>query len=356
MSLSGSTALARVATNPGCPIQVAMCLSGRPENKFYESVTGEPFMGEFGERQSARRRGSQFEKNLFSPPGDARLLREALAPIAGVEPDDFHVRDLEQEVPGTTQDVRVTRLKRTRNIIADALRREGRPVLVVQPQLLVPTQPGQRPYFFVAPDYMVWVPDRGVFLPGDAKSFVVRDNVVDESDLERTRLQMASQVVGLRHEFARHDRGHLVTNEGLLICATPYALKPTAPSFQDLSGAVVQVARAIDCFVQHRDRIIALNGGTHLQVQRTIDALEPNFRESCVSTCAMASYCRRQLGECAHELGDAAVRLFGADGDIGRLVGLMKGDVQPDGPAEERLAADLRSVAQNVDPEVRRVA
>jgi hypothetical protein len=78
MSLSGSTALARVAMNPGCSIQVAMCLSGRPENRFFESVTGEQFLAEFGERQSARRRGSQFEKNLFSPPGDARLLHNSL--------------------------------------------------------------------------------------------------------------------------------------------------------------------------------------------------------------------------------------------------------------------------------------
>jgi hypothetical protein len=313
-------------------------------------------MAEFGERQSARRRGNQFEKNLFSPPGDARLLREVLAPIAGVEPDDFHVRDLEQELPGATQDIRVSRLKRTRAIIADAIQGRGRPFLVIQPQLLIPTNPGPKPYFFVAPDYMVWVPSRKAFLPGDAKSFVVRDNVVDQNDLERTRLQMASQIIGLRHEFGLHGRADLIGDEGLLICATPYALKPTAPSLEDLSGAIPQIERAIDRFIQHRDRIIAVNGGTTAQIHRSVDGLEPNFRERCVSTCAMAGYCRGRLGERAHELGDAAVRLFGADQGLDRLVGLMTGQVRPSGQAEERLATDLRAVARNVDPDARRAA
>src|SRR5215211_1071807 len=117
----------------------------------------------------------------------------------------MYIRDLELEVPGMSQDVRVARLARTRAIIADAIAGRRHPHLVIQPQLLIPTRPGPKPYFFVSPDYMVWEPLRRAFIPGDAKSFVVRHNEVDPGDLERTRLQQAAQVLGLRHEFGRHD-------------------------------------------------------------------------------------------------------------------------------------------------------
>ncbi len=83
MSLSDSTAPARVAMCPGLPIQVAMCLSGCPENRSYEAVTGERFMGEFGERQPARRRGST-----------RRARHRSLRAASGLHPPDSGRRAL----------------------------------------------------------------------------------------------------------------------------------------------------------------------------------------------------------------------------------------------------------------------
>jgi hypothetical protein len=351
MGLSGTSLLARVAMNPRCPIQVAMGLSDRAENRFYEAVTGRPFDGEFGERQSAQRRGRKFEENLFRPPGEATLLREAVSEIVGLTPAQMYIRDLEQEVPGISQDVRVQRLARTRAIISDALAGRPHPHVVIQPQFLIPTRPGPKPYFFVSPDYMVWEPSRQAFINGDAKSFVVRHNEVDPGDLERTRLQLASQVLGLRHEFGRHNAADRIRAEGILTFSTPYGLRPHRPTIQDLRGALDAVERGLDAFLMHRRRIIQLAAGAppHL----IVDQLEPALQEKCVTTCVMFHYCRARNPGKSLDLGDAAAELFGPTADLDRLVCLMTGTVQPANPGERQLAMELRRVASVVDPQGR---
>jgi hypothetical protein len=324
-----------------------MGLSERAENRFYEAVTGKPFDGEFGERQSAQRRGRKFEQNLFRPPGEATLLREAVSEIVGLTPKQMYIRDLEQEVPGISQDVRVVRLKRTRAIIGDALAGRPHPHVVIQPQFLIPTSPGPKPYFFVSPDYMVWEPSRRAFISGDAKSFVVRHHEVDPGDLERTRLQLASQVLGLRHEFARHGAADRIRPEGILTFSTPYGLRPYRPSIQDLRGALDAIERGLDAFLVHRRRVLQLAAGapTHL----IVDQLEPALQEKCVTACVMFGYCRARQPGTALDLGNAAAELFGPTADLDRLVGMMEGTIQPANPAEQQLAMELRRVASVID-------
>jgi hypothetical protein len=261
----------------------------------------------------------------------------------------MYIRDLEQEVPGISQDVRVARLTRTRAIIADALAARPHPHVVIQPQFLIPTSPGPKPYFFVSPDYMVWEPSRQAFMPGDAKSFVVRHNEVDPGDLERTRLQQASQVLGLRHEFGRHDAADRIRPEGILTFSTPYGLRPYRPSIQDLRGALDAIERGLDAFLVHRRRVIELAAGAppHL----IVDQLEPAVQEKCVTTCVMIRYCRARHPGTALDLGNAAAELFGPTADLDRLVGLMTGTIQPANPAEQQLATELRRVASVVDPQ-----
>src|SRR6185295_19098791 len=105
MSVKGATALVRLAQNPTCEILGAMVLESGSEKRFFERVVGHPYDREFGERQSSKRRGAQFERNAYA--GDARLLREAFSPFLNRDPDNVVVRNLIDEYPGTKDDARI---------------------------------------------------------------------------------------------------------------------------------------------------------------------------------------------------------------------------------------------------------
>src|SRR5262245_56138862 len=119
MSLKGVTALVRLAQNPRCEVLGAMVMQEGPETRFFERVVGTRYDREYGERQSSKRRGTQFERNAYA--GDARLLRGALAPVIGVEPDLVRVRNLMDDHPGGRDAARVARLRITRGLLTDSL-------------------------------------------------------------------------------------------------------------------------------------------------------------------------------------------------------------------------------------------
>src|SRR2546430_15375861 len=110
MSLSGTRGLVRISANPQCEIQAAMVVESVREPEFYRRVTGTDYPREYGERVSARRRGTKFEANLHQ--NDAALLRKALAPLYGYDPEDIRVRNFEDELPGARNSV--APLSRTR--------------------------------------------------------------------------------------------------------------------------------------------------------------------------------------------------------------------------------------------------
>lgn len=340
MSVKGSTALVRLAGNPGCEILGAMVMQEGSEKRFYERVVGQPYDREFGERQSSKRRGAQFESNAYA--GDARLLREALSSLIELDPEDIRVRNLTDDYPGTKDDARIARLKITRSILAASMRGGSVPHIIVQPQLLIPTSPGPRPYFFIAPDLLVWSARRGGYLPGDLKSFIVRENEVAKGDLARVRLQLGAQMLALRHEYHRLNPAMTVTPQGLLIFSRPNGLRPHAPRIEDLGGAVEAVRIGITAFLRHRERINALRAGAE---PYTVAAdLEPNFQDSCLGSCVMAQWCRERLTGRAADMGDVAGEVLG-DVTIDRLIDLMTGAAAPSGQRERIIAERLRSLA-----------
>jgi hypothetical protein len=347
MSVKGSTALVRLASNPSCEILGAMVMQEGSEKRFYERVVGEPYDREFGERQSSKRRGAQFESNAYA--GDARLLREALSPLVGLDPDDIRVRNLTDDYPGTKDDARIARLSITRSILGASVRSETVPHIIVQPQLLIPTSPGPRPYFFIAPDLLVWSVRHGTYLPGDLKSFIVRENEVPKGDLARVRLQLGAQVLALRHEYHRIDPLLTVAPQGLLIFSQPNGLRPHAPRIEDLGGAVEAIRIGISAFLRHRERINALRAGTAPYTVTT--DLEPHFQESCLASCVMAQWCRQRVVERTADLGDAAREVLG-DVELERLTGLMTGAIEPIDERERVIAQRLRAL----DHDMARVA
>ncbi|WP_196259767.1 hypothetical protein [Pelagibacterium limicola] len=340
MSVKGSTALVRLAGNPTCEILGAMVMQEGSEKRFYEQVVGERYDREFGERQSSKRRGAQFESNAYA--GDARLLRETLSPLIGLDPDDVRVRNLTDDHPGSKDDARIARLNITRAILTDSIRGGTAPHIIVQPQLLIPTSPGPRPYFFIAPDLLVWSVELGCYLPGDLKSFIVRENEVPRGDLARVRLQLGAQVLALRHEYHRLDPAMLVAPKGLLIFSRPNGLRPHAPRIEDLGGAVEAIRIGIAAFLRHRERINMLRAGAAPYTVAT--DLEPNFQDACLASCVMAQWCRERVAGRAADMGDVAGEVLG-DIAMDRVIGLLTGAVAPADEHERIVAERLRTLA-----------
>jgi len=340
MSVKGSTALVRLAGNPACEILGAMVMQEGSEKRFYEQVVGERYEREFGERQSSKRRGAQFESNAYA--GDARLLRETLSPLIHLDPDDIRVRNLTDDYPGTKDDARIARLNITRAILADSLYAATVPHIIIQPQLLIPTSPGPRPYFFIAPDLLVWSAQHGCYLPGDLKSFIVRENEVARGDLARVRLQLGAQMLALRHEYHRLDAAMSVASQGLLIFSRPNGLRPHAPRIEDLGGAVEAIRIGIAAFLRHRERVNALRAGA--APYTVASDLEPNFQDSCLASCVMAQWCRERVAGRAADMGDVAGVVLG-DITMDRVIDLMTGAVAPANENELMVAERLRSLA-----------
>lgn len=341
MSVTGTAALIRLAGNSQCEILGAMAMQGGSEKRFYERIVGEPYDREFGERQSSKRRGAQFEQNAYA--GDARLLREAFSPFLGLAPDDVIVRNLIDDYPGTKDDARIARLRITRGIIVDAVAGRPAPHIIVQPQLLLPTSPGPKPYFFVAPDLLVASPDHGAYLPGDLKSFVVRENEVARSDLARVRLQLGAQVLALRHEYHRIDPAAVVPANGMLVFSKPNGLAPHAPRIEDVAGGVEAIRIGIAAFLRHRQKIDDLRADA--QPYTVVADLEPHFQDACLSSCAMAQWCRQRVAGRAADMGDVAGDVLG-DMELDHAMGLMSGEVEPSGDHERIIAEQLQALAE----------
>lgn len=341
MSVKGSTALVRLASNPGCEVLGAMVLQFGSERRFYERVVGKPYDREFGERQSSKRRGAQFEQNAYA--GDARLLREAFAELCGAAADDLIVRNLFDDHPGTKDDARVARLRITRGILADAHAGKSAPHIIVQPQLLLPTKPGPKPFFFIGPDLLVRSRETGVYMPGDLKSFIVRENEVAPSDLARVRLQLGAQVLALRHEYNRVDSSIVVPGNGALVFSKPNGLRPHQPRIEDVEGAVEAIRIGVAAFLRHRQRIDGLRAGA--EPYTVVADLKPSFQDSCLSTCVMAQYCRQHVAGTAADLGDAAGEVLG-DVTIEHLVGLLTGDAVPVDQREIDLTNRMQILAE----------
>lgn len=343
MSLKGANALVRLAQNPRCERLGAMVMQEGPETRFFERVVGKPYDREYGERQSSKRRGSQFERNAYA--GDARLLREALAPVVGLAVDDIRVRNLFDDFPGTKDDARVGRLRITRRLLKDSLAAREAPHIIIQPQLLVPTKPGPRPYFFIAPDVLVWSQQHGIYVPGDLKSFVVRENEVSRADLARVRLQLGVQSLALMHEYDHVSRGRTaVPATGLLIFSHPNGLRPHAPRTEDLRGAREAVRLGIEAFLRHRRRIDALRAGAE---PYTVAAdLSPHFEEACLAQCVMSEWCRSSVAGRARDLGDSAGQLLG-NVELARVTGFLLGTATAATDAERAIAAELQRIAND---------
>ncbi len=316
MSLRSSRGLVRAAINPGCEMLAAMALEVGDERDFYREVTGEEYPAEYGERASARRRGSKFENNNHR--NNAAPLRERLAEHLRTDPEKMYVRNLADEIPGPPDRMHAVRLHRTRGFLRDLVagRAERVPDLVIQPTLELPILGGSNGSVFISPDFAVLDRSAGIYRLGEEKSFIVRrGGVVSRSDLELSRLQTAVGILALRHEHAKAGVALPPDRTAFFIFATPYGLEAHRPFVDALDAEIEHVERAIVGLRAAAGKLARLRQGVPREVSELPDLageFRINFRESCIGRCILAPRCERMASASASVLGDEATDVFGA--------------------------------------------
>ena len=319
MTVSGTRGIIRVAVNPECEVLAAMTADKVREPEFYRAVMGEEYPKEYGERDSARRRGAKFEANLFE--NDAAPLRAALAPVLGVDASELTVRNFDDEVPGTGD---ARRLHRTRGVFDDLA--QGRPVpdILIQAHLeLVAPRAAAR--WIVKPDLLVLDRGRNRYVPGDAKSFIVRDGVGAPGDLRGTRLQIAVAIVALDAEMERIglDAG---PPQGLLQFALPFGLAPAKPVLESLEADVANVRVALNAISAVRFRVAELRLLEDSPLPVLVDELAIAYRDSCHTSCVMTRFCRQRTGDSVAILGDELAAAVGPEFTLDRVMRLLRAD------------------------------
>jgi hypothetical protein len=311
------------------------------EPDFYRAVTGQEYPGEYGERYAARRRGTKFEANLHQ--NDAALLRKAVGPVFGLNPDTMVVRDFSAEIPGPPSTMRALRLNRMRRILRDLARGDPVPDLIIQPQFALPT--GGPKAEFVSPDFIVLDRERGMYVPGEEKSFITRDNIADPGDLDLTRRQAAAQILGLKAEAKLAGLDGRVDHRAVCVFATPYGLKPAPAVVDVLHAEVHEVERAIVAYDNARrelQRLRRQNPDAKLEI--LVDELPTHLQESCLGSCIMANICEKHHAGTARLLGDDATNLLG-EMDLARIGSLLNGRQRPKTDAEREIVNQIRKAA-----------
>jgi hypothetical protein len=341
MSISGARGLIRIAHNPECELQTAMVAERVKEPEFFARLTGQDYPGEYGERVSARRRGTQFEAHLHRD--NALVLRQALALVYGFDSGQMVVRNLQDEVPGAGQKKQLERLERTRAIFRDLAAGRAIPNLVVHPQLQIPIGPGPQPDL-IGPDFMVLDSAAQMYVPGEEKSFIVRDNVADPTDLDSARRQAAAQVLALRAETAPLGLDNRVSSRVVFVFATPFGLTPSRPVEERLEAEVFAISRAVAVLRAMHARLAALRIGADTPLEQLASQLQTHFQERCISSCVLARVCKQHHADQPVVLGDIAVDLVGADTPIARLIELIHG-ATPSDALERAIAGRLIDAA-----------
>ncbi len=320
MALGGSRGLIRISKNPECELQAALAVRGVKEKDFYESYTGEPYPGEYGERQSARRRGTMFEQNLHK--NGAEVLRKAIAPLHARKPEGISVLNFDEAIPGTAKEKRLERMRRTLEFIERLSKNDmSVPALLIQPVLpLKVTETGTH---YLVPDFLLLDRSERIYVPGEEKSFIVRDNVVDRADADGARRQAGAQVIGLRQAAERYGIAERVRNRAIFVFASPYGLSPAKPVQENVDAEVHEIEHALRTAREVGDRLARIPREQGLET--VADDFKRHFTDECVRSCVLHDVCAREYAASARVLGDSAADLIGAETPLERVFELMQG-------------------------------
>ena len=332
-----SRGLVAASKNPNCELLVAMGLEGADERRLREALMGEKFGGEYGERQSAKRRGSQFEARLLA--NDAAVLKEKVGPLIGRDPASVVIRDFSQEFPGPIKILHAVRLHRFRTILKAV--KDGKlyevPDIIVQATVAIDVLGGSRGCLYLSPDMIVFDRRDRTFRVGEFKSFIVRKKNIEPKDLDNTRRQTAAGILGLADELIR--AGLPVHNDlpSIFIFARPNGLQAYDPFEEPLRAEIVEVDRARTAMRDTGEHLAKLREGVESSnlADLAMD-LKINLRERCTSTCLLSTYCARREPENPAVYGDVGVRAL-ATIKLDEIPAMLVGDPQTLAPSHRNV-------------------
>jgi hypothetical protein len=312
------------------------------EVEFYEALTGQVFESEYGEWMSARRRGRKFEDNLHQ--NNAAILRRALAPRFGYDPESCYVRNLVDEIPDHVANAHRRRYERTARIFADMAadcEPPAVPHLLIEPQLRL--QVDDNRFIYVAPDFAVFDSQARCYVIGEEKSMIVRDGSPDRADLDRTRRQAGAEVLALRLLCEQPDLDDRLRNRANFIFASPFGVSPHNPVEEDLHAEASEMQRAIESYRRVSTELRRFGGQVSAnQLASQAQEYKINFQNTCMSSCALFSYCKNRISNTAQVLGEEAGDAFGATTELDRLYELMRNPDRAGSAEDVTLAARLR--------------
>jgi hypothetical protein len=346
VSLAGARGIVRASRIPTCARQAAMVVEHVKELEFYRSLVGEDFRGEYGERVSAHRRGTAFERAAFN--NEAAQLKATLAPRFGYRAEEMWARNFAEEIPGPPTTMRAARLHRLSLVFRDLAAGERVPELLIQPQLRIPIRPAVKYFEYIAPDFMVLDPELRIYLPGELKSFAERDGVASRADLDLPRRQAGVQVIALTAVAARVGLADRVEERAVFVYATPFGLKLGPPHLEEIRAECREIRRAMAQLAAVHERLQALRAVEDTALVNLIDEFPADYQEACHGTCILAGTCKEAAAGTARELGDEAREMVGPEMPIERLIELSEG-ATPATPLEEELAPALRDAAAVLD-------
>jgi hypothetical protein len=345
MSSSGASGIGRASKVVDCEVLLASVLRNVSEPKLYEQITLQTFTGEYGARASQHRRGMMFEQWAFK--NEAAELRRSLAPLLALPAEEVWCRNFDDELYGSQFDrlgggIQAQRLHRTRNVLRDLAAGKDVPEVLIHAQLSLDIQDVKTIY--PIPDLLVLNRSAGVYLPGELKSFMLRDDVGDPGDLDTTRRQLGVYDLALEQELSRIGIGNRITRKAVLQFGTPFGFKLAPPKIETIEPAVHQIRRAIDAMARVHTRLIDLGNADGKPTLDIWYQLQRNFREACYSACILAPSCAAENVHRARHLGDRAAALLGPDTDIDRVIAMLHGSPPVTREDSERLAV-LREAA-----------
>lgn len=327
MSISGSRGLIRISHNPDCQLLTAMVRERIGEPEMYRLVTGQEYEGEYGQRQSAIRRGNQFEENLFK--NNAQVLRREIGKFYGYDSEALTLRNFKEEIQGNGREVAEQRLQATVGVFRELASGQPVPDLLIQPQLKLQVCGSSGETMLIAPDVLIFDRSSRIYRPGEAKSGILRKSSSNGNKLESARLQAAVEILALRAILKPFGLDGHVDSRAVFIFGSPFGMKPHLPFEERLDAEIREVSLALSALADVKARLEELRNGSDSPIESLAPNLKINFQQSCMNSCIFANHCKSKHLDSVRSLGDKAAELFGAETSFAHLEALLAGQVEP---------------------------
>ena len=261
------------------------------ELEFYRSLVGEDFRGEYGERLSAHRRGTAFERAAFD--NDAAQLKDGrLAPRFGLPAEDIWARNFAEEIPGRRRRCAPARLHRLRGLPRPR-RRRARP-RAARPAAAADPDPARGQVLRVHRARTSWCSTLSGDIPAGRAEVVRRSAMA--SPREPTSISRApGRRPGDRAHGARRAGRHRRPRRGARRVHLRDALRAQArPAASRGDQRRVPRDPAGDRAARRRPPAArrAPRGRGHRRSSTCIDEFPADYQEACHGTCILAGPCK----------------------------------------------------------------